>query len=268
MSKASDAGKSFLAGVFAKLPESLRSSVESAFAAADAESALEVIGTGALAQPEISRRLDELRSQQDELEAKRAESERIYQQQAEWWKANEPKVKAYDQIKPEYDRLKTGGTGVTTTGNTGPSAEDLRKEFEAKLAELQSDGMNVMGFMTTLGVQHFKDFGELINWSELRSDRHLGKPMPDGRTYGLQQAYEAKYGEQITARRQKAEAERIDKLVEERWKERMKSSDQPFPLRNQAPSVLDVLENATDGPEKHTLDTAASLYEQLAAQRG
>jgi hypothetical protein len=267
MSKASDTGKSFLAGVLAKLPESVRAQAESIFTSADAEQALEVIGTGALAQPEINRRLDELRTQTEAIEAKRAETEAIYQQQDAWWKANEPKVKAYDQLKPEYDRLKTGGSVTDTKGN-GATNDDLRKEFDARLAELQTDGMNVMSFMTTLGVQHYKDFGELINWTDLRSDRNLGKPMPDGRTYGLQQAYEAKYGEQITARRQKAETERIEKLVEERYKERLKSSDQPFPLRNQAPSVLDVLETTTDAPEKHTLDTAAALYEQLAAQRG
>lgn len=267
MSKASDAGKSFLAGVFAKLPEAVRGQAEAAFAAAEAEAALEVIGTGALAQPEINRKFDELKSAQEALEAKQAEVDETYTKQVKWWETNEAKAKGYDQLKPEYDKLKAGGGNVGDK-TENPSVEELRKEFNDRFLSLQQEGVGVMAFMSDLAVRHFAEFGEKPDMTSLLNDKNLGKPMPDGRTYGLVQAYETKYGEQIKARHEKEEKSRIDKLVEERYAERMKGQPQPFPLRDSAPSVLDVLESSTDKPDAHTVDTATDLYEKLQSARG
>ena len=266
MSKASEAGKAFMAGVLAKLPESVRGQAEALFTSADAESALEVIGTGALAQPEINRKLDELRTAQNNLDQMQREADAVYQQQTDWWAKNQPKVEEFDRLKPEYDRLKAGKPSMTLDTKV---VEDLRKEFGESLSRLQTEGANVMAFMTTLGVKHFREFGTEPDLQSLLTDKQLGKPMPDGRTYGLVHAYEAKYGEQIKARATKAEDDRIGKLVEERLAERMKTiTSQPFPLRNQAPSALDILETTTDSPDKHTVDSATALYEQLQAARG
>jgi hypothetical protein len=121
-----------------------------------------------------------------------------------------------------------------------------------------------MAYMTELGLKHFAEFGEKIDMTALLAD--VGKH--NSPTYGLPDAYMAKYGEQIKARAQKAKDEEINKLVEERFRERVKAEGQPFPLRNQAPSALDALEHPTDKPATHDVETATALYEQLQAARG
>lgn len=265
MSKASEAGRSFLAGVLAKVPEDKRAQVEAVLT--ESEDALVVLGSGALAQSDINKKYSELQTAQDALETARAEIDETHTKQSDWWRANEPKVKAYDATKAELDKLKAGGkVEVGTSGS--PSLEDLRKEFDDRFLSLQREGVGVMAFMTDLGVKHFREFGTEPDMQSLLADKNLGKPLPDGRVYSLVQAYEAKYGEQIKARAEKSEKDRIDKLVDEGIRERMKGQPQPFPLRDSAPSVLDVLESSTDKPEAHTVDTASALYETLQAARG
>lgn len=274
MSKASDTGKSFMAGVFAKLPESVRAQVETAFNMVEAEQALEIIGAGALARPEINKKFDELKVAQDKLAADQQAAEEFAERQKVWWDTHEPKVREYDRVIAENAALKagsgTGGTGGTGNGHGAgaPSVEDLKKEFDEKLALLQREGLGVMAYMSSLSAKHLKEFGEEPDMTALLADTNLGKPMPDGRIYGLVQAYATKYEAQIKARAEKAETARIDKLVEERFAERMKGMAHPFPLRDAAPSVLDVLESTTDKSENHTVDSATALYEQLQSARG
>ena len=265
MSKASDAGKSFLAGVLAKLPENLRTQAETALLSAEAESALEVLGTGALGQSEINRKFDELRSTTEALDQEKARLEAIHGEQTRWWTANEPKIREYDTIKPEYDRLKEG----KVADPINPTADQLtamRKELNDQLVQVQREGVNLMAFMQTLGLKHYREFGEEPDLQGMLADRKIGTPLGDGRTYGLTEAYAAKYGDQVKARAQKAEDDRINKLADERVAERMKGMQQPFPLRNQA-SVLDALEAPETAP-KHDLESATALYEQLQAARG
>src|SRR5689334_16950445 len=104
MSKASDAGKSFLAGVFAKLNAEQRAQAEAIFNSADATGALEVLGTGALAQPEINRQLDEIRAKGQQLDDLRQKNEN-------WFAENEAALKEYLVIKPQYEELKSKGGG-------------------------------------------------------------------------------------------------------------------------------------------------------------
>lgn len=265
MSKASDAGKAFMAGVLAKIPdETLRAQVETAFNDPRSEEALVVVGAGALAQPEINRKFTELEEAQAALTTKRAELEEVQQKQVNWWSVQEPKVRAYDEIKPEYDRLKEGKDPV---GVDEAALTAMRKEFGDQLAGIQREGVNLMAFMSELAVRHYAEFQEKPDLQALLADPNIGKPLGDGRTYGLVQAYETKYGPQIKERHDKVEQARIDKLVDEKLAARMKDAPGPFPLRNQAPSALDILETGGK-PEDHTVDTAAALYDQLQSARG
>lgn len=266
MSKASEAGKVFMAGVVAKVPEERRAQAEAAAAVImESEEALVVLGSGALAQADINRKYAELDTLKEDLDAKIAESLETHTKQTSWWDTNQTKLKEFDTVKAERDRLKAGG-GTNVPDPNAPSADDLRKEFNDRITSLQTEGVGVMAFMADLAVRHYAEFQERPDMTALLNDKNLGKPMGDGRTYSLVNAYETKYGEQIKARNQKSEDDRINKLADERVKERMKGMSQPFPLRD-APSVLDVLENTADKPENHTVDSAASLYETLQAAR-
>lgn len=281
MSKASEAGKAFLAGVFAKLPESVRSQVETAFNAAEAEAALEVIGTGALAQPEINRKLDEISKQDTELKAQLAAATDLYERNDAWYKKNEAALKEYPTLKSELDRLKAGDNGDgdgNGSGDRRPAPVD-RKTIEetiaslldTQLAERERGYVDVVAFMQDTGASHLKLFGELPAMRELTANPKLGKPIlgQPGRVYSLQDAYNEKYGTQIAAKEKEAHDKGIEEEVQKRLaEERKKDVNHPFPLRGgPGPSVLDVLDTK-DGAAAHTLDTAVAAYESLQAGRG
>ncbi len=263
MSKASDAGKAFMAGVFAKLPEGVRGQVETAFAAAEAEAALEVIGTGALAQPEINRKLDELR-------AKETEAQQKLESLNAWYSENKAALDEYVAIKPEYDDLKAkGGHPPVTPPATPP---DPRKVAEDVINEAGREYVNVSAWLAGKAVEHSLMFNEALNVMELVSDPRLGKPISGqpGRVFSLQDAYTSKYGERVQQKAKEAEDKKFNEEVERRMaEERKKLTGQPFPLRDgqPSPSVLDVLKTP-DGSAAHTVDTAIAEYERLQAARG
>jgi len=262
MSKASDAGKSFLAGVLARLAEADRAQAEAIFGKAEHEGALEVLGTGALAQPEINRKFDELKVKEDELDDLRAQNQ-------DWWDNNQKAIQEYRVIKPEYDKLK--GTPPKKEGDP-PLAPALdMKAFQDELEHRDRAFAGAFALGVTLSSRHLQMFNEVLDMSALLSDPHLGQSVKGqpGRVYGLQDAYNTVHGERVTAKATEAENTRINKLVEDRMvEERKKLSaiQQPYPTYHADPSPLDALAQK-DGPASHTVDTAVVEYERLQQAR-
>lgn len=274
MSKASDAGKVFLAGVLAKLPENLRAQAEVAFNASEAESALEVIGTGALAQPEINRRMDELKKQDDDLKAKLTEATTLYERNQDWYTKNSAALKEYPTLKTEYDRLKAGGGGDPDDNPPAHKPVDpaeYRKLAQDVVNESGRDYIGVSAWLAAKAVEHLHQFGEPLPAVELVSNPKLGQPIAGqpGRVFSLDDAYRERYGERVTAREKDIHDKAIEAEVQKRLgEERSKFGSHPFPLRGEVgPSVLDVL-STKDGPAAHTVDTAVDAYERLQAARG
>jgi hypothetical protein len=276
MSKASDSGKSFMAGVLAKLPDALRAQAETIFNAAEAEVALEVVGTGALAQPEINRKLDEIATQDRDLKEKLAAATNLYERNDAWFKTNEAALKEYPTLKSELDRLKAGGDGdggdppkpVTLDKKT--IEDTIREMMDPLLSERERGYVDVVAFMQDTGGAHLKLFGELPSMRELTANPKLGKPIigQPGRVFSLQDAYNEKYGGLVQAKAKETHDKEIEAEVQKRLgEERSKNGGQPFPIRGQAPSVLDVLDTK-EGAAAHTLDTAVAAYETLQAGRG
>jgi len=265
MSKASEAGKLFMAGVLAKLPEAARGQVEAVFQAAEADAALEVIGTGALAQPEINRRLDEARTKMEEADARLVELNN-------WYTPNSAALEEWKVIKPEYERLKAGtGNG---NGNPNPSPksfteDDMKRTALGVVNDAGREYVGVSAWIAAKAVEHLHRFQEPLDTMALVANPKLGKPIPGqpDRVFSLNDAYQEAYGAKVAAANTAAEEARITKLVEDRLaEERKKFTGHPFPLASESTLPIDTL-NDPNRP-KHTIDSAVAEYDRLQAARG
>jgi|SRR5215510_12578409 len=262
-----ESGQSFMAGVLAKLPESLRAQAETIFNAADAKEAVTLAGDGALARSDYSRNMDTLRDKERELTE-------YYTRLNGWYAVNK---EALDRAKeqqttppgaptpPAPNPNGTGGGGAATV----LTAADIRKIADDAVNEAGRDYIAVTAFLATQGARHSHLFGEPLDMTELVNNPKLGKPVvgQPGRIYSLQDAYSEKYGERLAAKNKEMEDKRFNDEVEKRLAERIKqtTSVHPFPLRAES-SPLDVL-STKEGPAAHTLDTAVAEYERLQAAR-
>jgi len=260
MSKASDAGKSFIAGVLAKLPEAMRGQVQTVFESADAVPALEVIGTGALAQPEINRSLDDLRK-------KAADLDDLRERNNTWYAENKAALEDYLKIKPEFDTLKAGGGGGG--GGNPPPAGPTKEEIAAALDTRDRSFAGALALTMDLSAKHMHMFAEPLNTTELLSNPKLGTEI-NGKVFGLMDAYNEKHGERVTTKLAETENARIQKLVDAGVAEKLKALPQnqqhPFPLRDPSPSPLDAL-SAERKPADYSVDSAVAEYERLQGTR-
>lgn len=260
MSKASEYGKSFMAGVLAKLPEEKRAQVEAIFNDPTAEDALVVVGTGALAQPDINKRYDDLK-------AKEAALTDDYTKLTAWYEDNKGKLDEYAELKAHVG---SGGSAPPKpdTSTFDPSKFIDQKTFEIEMRHQQMAAANYLGLQTALTLSHYRDFGEVLDTRELLADKRLGTQLPDGRLFGLQDAYTQKFADKITERDKAREDARIKKLVDERLAEERKALPaQAFPIKG-APSPLDVLDpTSATKPEQYTVDSAVAEYQRLQEAR-
>lgn len=255
-------GQSFLAGVLAKIssPEK-RAQVEAVLRDPEAKDAVTLVGDSVLARSDYSRHMDDLKAKETATQAKLDELN-------VWFEANKAALQEYVVIKPEYDELKAkGGTPPGTPPATPPATPpvDPRKVVEEVLAEEGRGYVNLSAYIAGLSVRHLHMFGEPLDPMELVANPKLGKPIlgQPGRVFSLQDAYNEKYGERVAARAKEAEEKRFNDEVQKRLtEERAKLAGQPFPLRNEAPSVLDNMK-----PAEHTLDTAVAEFERLQQAR-
>jgi hypothetical protein len=258
MSKATDSAKEFLAGVFAKLPAEKRAQVEEVLLSADAEAALTIVGEGVLGRAENTRIAQELQQKEQTVNTFKQELD-------QWYAANEPKLKEFDQIKPEFDRLKAGDTIRVKPNGEGSMNE---KQVQDLIAAATADAVPAMALMTELSVDHFQKFGEKVDMRAMLADPKLGKPQSNGSIYGLVDAYQTKYGEKLTAKATEAENARVEKIVSERLQAKLAANPQiPYPVRPGG-SPLDLIEEGKDPASLHTVDTATAEYERLQASRG
>lgn len=261
--KAVDAGKAFMAGVLAKIPDpEKRAQVEAVFNdEALAADALVVVGAGALAQSDINRKYTELQEKENALTED-------YNRLNTWFADNKSKLEEYDSLK-----ARVGAPNPPNPPNP-PAAPDLSKyidqdTFHKTMQQEQLAAANYLGLQNVLTLSHYKDFGEILDTRELLADKRLGQQLPDGRVFGLKDAYEAKFADKIAERDKTREAQRVQKLVDEQVAERLKGMPQAqaYPLKG-APSPLDLLEpGAQSKPEDFTVDAAVAEYHRLQQAR-
>lgn len=252
MSKAIESGKAFLASVLAKLPENLRADAEKALTAPEAADALTVIGDGVLARADYSKKMDDLASKEavvlEDFERNQTWFEQNKERLGKVETLEETIAKLQGQPPPKPEEKVVPATGVT--------ADDVMK-----IVNEQAQGFaGVLGISTTLTAKHLRDFNEVLDMNQVIA--HATK-----KKVSILDGYKDLFAEQIKAKADAEEKARIDKLVEERLgEEKKKFAGQPFPLRNQQPSVLDVIEQKGD-PSKYTVDEAVAEYERLQSAK-
>ena len=259
-----DTGKTIAEQILAKLPESLRGQVKSVFDAPEAVDALTLLGDSALARSDYSKHMDDIRKKEEELAAADAQVKFDYESLKTWYETNGQKLKEYDTLKPEYDRLKAGvpNPNPNPNPNPAPTAGMTKEEFEKALLARDAGYASVLGLATTLATKHFAQFNEPLDVTSLiehATKNRLALYDPRADT----DAYRALHGDKLKARADSEEKARIDKLVAERLAEERKTQQQPYPVGGMEPSALDALEQPDRN--KHTADSAAAMYEQLVA---
>ena len=246
-----DAGKTMLAGILAKLPESVRVAVQQAFEAPEATDAVTLLGDSTLARSDYSRQMDALHEQEEALKTD-------YANLQAWYEANKTTLAKAGELEAEVTKLRGAPPAPKPPEKPVPAfdAETLNKELGAR----ERAAANYLNAVTKLAMDHFQKFNEVVDPNELMA-------LAESKRVSLFDAYELKFGEKIKAKAAEEEKARIDKIVEDRLaEERRKSPTLPYPSR-QAPSVLDVLD-VKDGPAQHTVETAVAEFERLQAARG
>lgn len=256
-------GTSFLAGVFAKIPEGIRAQVKEALEKPEAKDAVTLIGESVLARSDYSRNMDGLKTKETELQQK-------LDNLNTWYAENKAALEEYVAIKPEYEELKTktGTPPVVKKEEPPQSPTDPRKIVEDVLGEQGPQFVQVAAWLAGQVGRHQQMFGEPFDPMEIVSNPKLGKPIAGqpGRLFSLQDAYNEKFGERVAAKQKEVEEKKFEAEVEKRIAERNKQTGQPFPLRSESPSVLDVL-TTKEGPAAHTLDSAVAEYDRLQQVR-
>lgn len=261
-----ESGQAFLAGVFAKLPEAVRAQVKAEFDKPEAKDAIILIGDGALARSDYSKQMDDLKKKEDELDDLKGQHET-------WYTENHAALQDYVKIKPEYDTLKKGNPNPNPNPNPKPGIDEDKVVtlVDGRLEMTSRSFAGAMALAFDLVQEHNRMFGEKLDIRELLADPRLGKQIagqPDGRVVGLQDIYNAKFGEKVAAKHRETEEKKFNDEVNRRLEEERKKnpSPQPFPLRDSSPSPLDAL-LVKDGPAQHTVDTAVAEYDRLSQVR-
>lgn len=251
-------GNSFIAGVLAKLPESLRGQAKEFFEKPEAKDAVVAIGDGVLARSDYSKHMDALKTKEGELTGKFTELN-------DWFAANEAALKEYPALKT---KLATYEKEPPKPGDKKDDVVDPRQVAREEIDAAGREYVSVSAWLAGKVAQHQQMFGEPLDAMALVSNPKLGKPIAGqpGRVFSLDDAYREQHGERVAKHQQAVHDKSINDEVEKRLAEKLKErSTQPFPLRGDAPSVLDVLE-LKDRPA-HTIDSAVAEYERLQSAR-
>lgn len=264
-----ESGQAFLAGVLEKLPAELRAQAQEVFGKPEAKEAIVVVGDGALARPDYSRSMDDLKKREAELAAQRETLNG-------WFADNKAALEEYLAIKPEYDKLKAAPPPKPGDPPKEPAKavdpDEIRRLIDEEISKQGRDYIAVSAWIDAKMAQHQRLFGEAEPFDPLTlvHNAKLGKPIAGqpGRVFTLQDAYDEQFGAKVAAKQKEQADAAIEKRVQDRLaEERSKHAGQPFPLRSESPSVLDVL-TSKEGPEAHTLDAAVAEFERLQAARG
>lgn len=252
MATPTDTGKAFLAGVLAKLPESLRTQAEATFAAAEAESALAELGSGVLRQADYSRAQDGVRARETELNT-------WHQQLADWQAGEREKVAA--AIAAADARVAAGPTAPIPSTAPTPAQPPVNAITREDLNSFGDLAAGVIAVTTRLGLQHMHTFGEVMDPQQLLSH-------PKVREIGLEGAYKELFKEKLDQKAAELDAVKAKAIGDAAVAAyRAAHPNLPYPVNGQVqPSTLDFLESKAD-PSQFTAEAAANHYNQLVAAR-
>lgn len=272
MAKGSDAGSTFLTGVLARLsPEDRQKGEEllSQISALGGGRVVTDIGSGVLAQDEFTRQMNELKSQQDAVEAEQA---RIAEVTAQQQTTHQAQVEWFERKKADLEELRlmraAGGNGNGNGhGNPDPKGAKMPEGVitqEQLDAALQARDLAFLGFSQDkdeLMRDHFRTFGVIPDFSPLLQH-------PQIRELKLKGVYQLVYKDQLEAHA-KAEKDKAEAAIraDERAKVQASLATMPYPQMGDMPfeggSPLDALTGKTDV----VVDGATQMYQNILRER-
>jgi len=240
----------YIAGVLAAVPEADRGKVEAR---------LIELEEGGLRQADYSKLSAEAQKAKQQFDA-------LYAQNMDWFETRKADLAELDTLRQKVaagDRTPT--PTPTPTPTTVPADAITKKQLEDHLASMERGAVGFIAESNVLALKHYKDFGEVLNITELLAD-------PRVQQIGLQGVYQAKFAEQIKTKADAAQAARDEALRKEgadKARAELAASRHPYPVVGNEPSSLDALEAAQAGqkPTVKSLDDIAAEYSRLSASR-
>lgn len=238
----------FLAGVLAHVPEADRGK---------AEAALQALEEGGLRQSDYSKLAQEAREAKERFDA-------LYGSNTEWFEEKKAALAETDALRLKVTELEKR----PLEGKPADLPADLirKADLEKILGETERGAVGFIAESNMLSMQHFQQFGELLNINDLLADKRVQQ-------IGLRGVYADKYKEPIAAKAAAAKAAEETKLREEgAAAERAKFANRqtPYPVMGNEPSALDALEAARasgQAPVVKTVEDMAAEYARLTGVR-
>jgi len=239
----------YIAGVLAAVPEAERGKVEAR---------LIELEEGGLRQADYSKLSAEAQKAKQQFDA-------LYAQNMDWFETRKADLAELDTLRQKVAAGDPNPHPPNPTPTTIPADAITKKQLEDHLATMERGAVGFIAESNVLALKHYKDFGEVLNITELLAD-------PRVQQIGLQGVYQAKFAEQIKTKADAAQAARDEALRKEgadKARAELAASRHPYPVVGNEPSSLDALEAAQAGqkPTVKSLDDIAAEYSRLSTSR-
>lgn len=267
-------GKAVLTEWVSKLPEADRAAVQAIINKADAQAAVQFIGESALRQPDYSRAMNELQE--------RTAREDAYRQELETWGAtHKQELEDLRTYKAAYPEPTPGKEPVvipvpdpahpapiqTPAAAPHASSDDLVKQWRAEMDQREQDYAAFLAESGPLQIQHFQQFGEVLDIRKLMQHPEIAKA-------GLKGVYSIVFADQLRAKADAAKALEVQKIKDEAKaevrQEFLAQGAVVFPPPSEGGSPLDSMgKPPVEGAPKIDLATAAAqMYNAEVAKAG
>jgi hypothetical protein len=276
MADALASGKAVLAEWVSRLPEANRAAVQAILDTAEAQAAVQFIGEGTLRQADYSRAMNDL--------TEKVRQEDQYRQELEAWGAThkqeledlrayraahpEPASRTEPPVSPNPDPARPAAIQSPSLDPT-QIQESVLGTIRKEMDQREQDYAAFLAESQPLTVQHFKDFGEVLDLRKLMQHPEIGK-------VGLQGVYKIVYADQIRARDEAATAA-TRKSIEDAAYAKAKADllaqgATVFPPPSEGGSPLDTLgRKPAEGAPAAPADlarAAAAVYDAEVARQG
>jgi len=257
MAKGAAAGKTFLQGILAKLPEGLRADAARVFETVELQTA---VGDGTLALEDFTRQSDELTAHKTALEALQAKVKTKDEELATW----HGELTAWYGVNKDLIELgKTAQGGDPSKPNGGKKVEEpvafTPKDYDERIAAERASFLGFQRDQNLLTRQHFTHFGEILDLEPLLKHPQIAQ-------VGLVGAYELVHKERLDKHKADTQAAHDKKIADKAVQDYQQANAQmPYPPLTGAGSgsPLDAL-TAKASP---VVDAAVEHYNRLTAER-
>jgi hypothetical protein len=232
----------YLAGILAHIPEAERGKVETE---------IETLEKDGLRQSDYSKK-------SDELQAEKTKFEGLYASNLDWFEQHKAALAETDTLRARVVELEK---------KPAPTTADLPKDLirRSDLDGMERDAVGFIAASTRLGLEHFQNFGKVLDISALLADKRI-------QTLGLQGVYNETFKDDITAKATAAQTARDEAIREEARKEeraKLAATRTQYPVVGNETSALDGIEASRDGkaPAVRSVDEMAAEYARLGVTR-